>query len=135
MAGTFRHVKATFLVTKKEGLSDEEFRKHYTDVHAPMAIEVCKRHGALDYSVHFNTEAEKVAARAAFGENATFISCDAVTTFIFPDMKSLVESFADPEYAAKLAPDEATFTDRSKSQFAVSNEFVVLAGGRDSVPS
>lgn len=51
MAGTFRHVKATFLVTKKEGLSDEEFRKHYTDVHAPMAIEVCKRHGALDYSV------------------------------------------------------------------------------------
>lgn len=50
-------------------------------------------------------------------------------------MKSLAESFADPEYAAKLAPDESTFTDRSKSQFAVSNEFVVLANGRDSVPS
>lgn len=93
------------------------------------------RQKSADCRQHFNTEAEKAAARAAFGENATFISCDAVTTFIFPDMKSLVESFADPEYASKLAPDEATFTDRSKSQFAVSNEFVVLANGRDSVPN
>ncbi|UKZ47790.1 hypothetical protein TrVGV298_002019 [Trichoderma virens] len=127
MTGTFRKVvKATFLVTKKEGLSDEEFRSHYTEIHAPMAIEVCKRHGVLDYSV-----SEKAAARAAFGENAAFIGCDAITTFIFPDMKSLVESFADPDYAAKLAPDESTFTDRSKSQFAVSDEFAVLANGQE----
>jgi hypothetical protein len=52
MTGTFRHVaKATFLVSKKEGLSDEEFRKYYTEVHAPMALELCKRHGVLDYSI------------------------------------------------------------------------------------
>lgn len=52
MAGTFRQiVKATFLVSKKEGLSDEEFRKHYTEIHAPMALEVCQRHGGLDYSI------------------------------------------------------------------------------------
>ncbi|KAL7947983.1 EthD domain-containing protein [Trichoderma barbatum] len=132
MAGIFRQVvKATFLVTKKEGLSDEEFRQHYTDIHAPLAIEVCKRHGVLDYSIHFNTEDEKEAARAAFGAKATFIGCDAITTFVFPDMKSLLGSFADPDYEAKLAPDEATFTDRSKSQFAVSDEFVVLANGQE----
>ncbi|KAL7930389.1 EthD domain-containing protein [Trichoderma chlorosporum] len=132
MTGTFRKVvKATFLVTKKEGISDEEFRTHYTEIHAPMAIEVCKRHGVLDYSIHFNTEAEKAAARAAFGENATFIGCDAITTFIFHDMDSLIGSFADPEYEAKLAPDESTFTDRSKSQFAVSDEFAVLANGQE----
>lgn len=52
MSGTFRHVaKATFLVSKKEGLSDEEFRKYYTEVHAPMALEFCRRHGVLDYSI------------------------------------------------------------------------------------
>ncbi|RFU75131.1 hypothetical protein TARUN_7133 [Trichoderma arundinaceum] len=131
MAGTFRQVvKATFLVSKKEGLTDEEFRKHYTEVHAPMALEVCKRHGVLDYSIHFNTEAERAAARAAFGEKATFIDCDAITTFIFPDMKSLLESFADPEYEAKLAPDERRFSNQLKSQFAVSNDFVVLANGQ-----
>lgn len=52
MAGTFRQVaKATFLVSKKDGLSDEEFRKYYTEVHAPMALAFCKRHGVLDYSI------------------------------------------------------------------------------------
>lgn len=52
MAGTFRHVaKATFLISKKEGLSDEEFRKYYTEVHAPMALDFCKRYGVLDYSI------------------------------------------------------------------------------------
>ncbi|KAL7816703.1 EthD domain-containing protein [Trichoderma gracile] len=127
MAGAFRKViKATFLVSKKDGLSDEEFRQHYTDVHAPMALEVCRRHGVLDYSIHFNTEAEKEAARSAFGGNATFIDCDAITTFIFPDMQSLIGSFADPDYEARLAPDEATFCNREKSRFAVSDEFSVF---------
>lgn len=52
MAGTFRHVvKATFLVSKKDGMSDEEFRKYYTEVHAPLALEHCKRHRVLDYSI------------------------------------------------------------------------------------
>ncbi|PTB70300.1 hypothetical protein BBK36DRAFT_1173813 [Trichoderma citrinoviride] len=127
MAGTFRKVvKATFLVTKKEGLSDEEFRQHYTDIHAPMALGVCKRHGVLDYSI-----AEKEVARAALGGNANFIDCDAITTFVFPDMQSLIAAFADPEYEARLGPDEATFSDRLKSRFAVSDEFSVLVNGQE----
>ncbi|KAL6856631.1 EthD domain-containing protein [Trichoderma novae-zelandiae] len=134
MAGSFRKVvKATFLVSKKEGISDEDFRQHYTEIHAPMALEVCKRHGVLDYSIHFNTEAEKEVARAAFGENAAFIDCDAITTFVFPDMKSLIGSFADPDYEAKLAPDEGTFCNRLKSRFAVSDEFSVLANGQEQI--
>ncbi|KAL9488086.1 hypothetical protein ACSS6W_000363 [Trichoderma asperelloides] len=131
MAGTFRHVaKATFLVSKKEGLSDEEFRKYYTEVHAPMALEFCKRHGVLDYSIHFNTEAERAVTQAAFGDKTTFINCDAITTFVFPDMESLLASFADPEYEAKLGPDEENFANGQKLQFAVSDEFVLLAGGQ-----
>ncbi|EGR49969.1 uncharacterized protein TRIREDRAFT_105983 [Trichoderma reesei QM6a] len=127
MASTFRNVvKATFLVSKKEGLSDEEFRQHYTDIHAPMALEVCRRHGVLAYSI-----AEKETTRSAFGENAAFIDCDAITTFIFPDMQSLIGSFADPDYEARLAPDKATFCNRLKSQFAVSDEFSVVADGQE----
>ncbi|KAL7922785.1 EthD domain-containing protein [Trichoderma austrokoningii] len=131
MAGTFRQVaKATFLVSKKDGLSDEEFRKHYTEVHAPMALDLCKRYGVLDYSIHFNTEVERAATRAAFGDKASLINCDAITTFVFPDMKSLLASFADPEYETKLGPDERNFANGQKLQFAVSDEFVVLAGGQ-----
>ncbi|PTB44957.1 hypothetical protein M441DRAFT_64640 [Trichoderma asperellum CBS 433.97] len=126
MSGTFRHVaKATFLVSKKEGLSDEEFRKYYTEVHAPMALEFCRRHGVLDYSI-----AERAVTRTAFGDKTSFINCDAITTFVFPDMESLLASFADPEYEAKLGPDEENFANGQKLQFAVSDEFVLLAGGQ-----
>ncbi|UKZ60908.1 uncharacterized protein TrAtP1_002178 [Trichoderma atroviride] len=132
MTGTFRHVaKATFLVSKKEGLSDEEFRKYYTEVHAPMALDFCKRYGVLDYSIHFNTEAERAVTRAAFGNKTSFINCDAITTFVFPNMESLLASFADPEYETKLGPDEKNFANDQKLQFAVSDEFVLLAGGQE----
>ncbi|KAK1252347.1 hypothetical protein MKX08_003534 [Trichoderma sp. CBMAI-0020] len=126
MTGTFRHVvKATFLVSKKEGLSDEEFRKYYTEVHAPMALVFCKRYG------HFNTEVEREIIRAAFGNKTSFINCDAITTFVFPNMESLLATFADPEYETKLDPDEKNFANDQKLQFAVSDEFVLLAGGQE----
>lgn len=46
-------------------------------------------------------------------------------------MESLVASFADPEYEKTLGPDEKNFANGQKSQFAVSDEFVLLAGGRE----
>jgi hypothetical protein len=45
-------------------------------------------------------------------------------------MESLLASFADPEYETKLGPDEKNFAHGQKLQFAVSDEFVVLASGQ-----
>lgn len=45
-------------------------------------------------------------------------------------MESLLASFADPEYETKLGPDEKNFANGQKLQFAVSDEFVLLAGGQ-----
>lgn len=45
-------------------------------------------------------------------------------------MESLLASFADPEYETKIGPDEKNFANDNKLQFAVSDEFVVLAGGK-----
>lgn len=44
-------VKATFLVTKKKGMSDEEFEQHYTEVHIPMVAGILNRHRVLYYGV------------------------------------------------------------------------------------
>jgi hypothetical protein len=46
-------------------------------------------------------------------------------------MESLLASFADPEYATKIGPDEKNFANDQKLQFAVSDEFVLLAGGQE----
>lgn len=44
-------VKATILVKKKPGMSDEEFIQHYNHKHAQMAAPVLQRHNVITYSL------------------------------------------------------------------------------------
>jgi len=44
-------VKATILVKKKPGMSDEDFIQHYNHHHAQMAAPVLEKHHVLTYSL------------------------------------------------------------------------------------
>lgn len=44
-------VKATILIRKKEGMSDEDFIEHYNNVHAQRAVPILQRHGIISYSL------------------------------------------------------------------------------------
>jgi len=44
-------VKATILVRKKPGMSDEAFIEHYNQVHAQMAAPVLQKHNVITYSL------------------------------------------------------------------------------------
>lgn len=48
---SFRNViKVTFFVYKKEGTSHEEFAKYWSGTHAPLAVEVMKKHKIISFS-------------------------------------------------------------------------------------
>lgn len=52
MVGQYRKIiKATFLVTKNPGFTDEEFREYYINNHMPLAAGHCQKHGVLEYNV------------------------------------------------------------------------------------
>jgi len=44
-------VKATILVKKKPGMSDEDFIEHYNNKHAQMAAPVLEKHNCITYSL------------------------------------------------------------------------------------
>lgn len=44
-------VKATILVKKKPGMSDEDFIEHYNHKHAQMAAPVLEKHNVITYSL------------------------------------------------------------------------------------
>lgn len=44
-------VKATILVKKKEGMSDEDFVEYYNSVHAQRAVPILQKHGIISYSL------------------------------------------------------------------------------------
>lgn len=50
-AGFRKVTKATILVKKKAGISDEDFVNHYNKVHAQMAATVLLKHKIISYSL------------------------------------------------------------------------------------
>lgn len=44
-------VKVTVMVKKKDGISDDDFIKHYNGVHAQLAAPVLLRHQIISYSL------------------------------------------------------------------------------------
>lgn len=44
-------VKATILVKKKEGMSDDAFVDYYNTHHAQRAVPILQRHGIISYSL------------------------------------------------------------------------------------
>ncbi len=44
-------VKATILVKKKPGMSDEDFIEHYNHKHAQLAAPVLEKHNVITYSL------------------------------------------------------------------------------------
>jgi hypothetical protein len=50
-AGFRKVVKATILVKKKEGMSDDNFIEYYNNVHAQRALPILQRHGIISYSL------------------------------------------------------------------------------------
>ncbi|PTB63058.1 hypothetical protein BBK36DRAFT_1144122 [Trichoderma citrinoviride] len=123
-------VKATFLVTKKKGMSDDDFEQHYTSVHIPMVVEILSRHNVIQYSVQFVTSENKETIRAQFGGAIDSIDCDAVVTTIFPDMDALKATFSDPELPAKLHPDEKKFTEDDRRMVIGKEYFGIREGQR-----
>ena len=50
-SGFRKVVKATILVKKKPGMSDEDFIEHYNHKHAQMAAPVLEKHKIITYSL------------------------------------------------------------------------------------
>lgn len=50
-SGFRKVVKATILVKKKEGMSDEDFIEYYNNHHAQKAVPILQRHGIISYSL------------------------------------------------------------------------------------
>jgi hypothetical protein len=50
-AGFRKVVKATILVKKKDGMTDEAFIEYYNNVHAQKAVPILQRHGIISYSL------------------------------------------------------------------------------------
>jgi len=104
-------IKVVYCITKKPGLSDEEFFRYWTDVHGPIGARIPGLR-KLVQSHRLSLPGEK---RSDY---------DGMAELWFDDVAALIAARKSPEWRAST-DDEAHFIDLSKTAYFVSKERVI----------
>ncbi len=108
-------IKSLSLLTRKAGMSPEEFRKHWVEVHAPLARGVP---GLKKYVLtHVLAERFRPDIPGLEGE------VNGIAELWYDDLESMQKANASPE-AKRLHADGATFIGRIK-MFTTEETFII----------
>jgi uncharacterized protein (TIGR02118 family) len=110
-------IKTIGLLTRKHGLSHEQFVAHWRDVHAPLARAVP---GVRRY-----VQSHIVAERTRPDIPATDVDIDGIAELWYDDLAAMERAHATPE-ARRLFADGALFIGRIKS-FVVAEKVIIPA--------
>jgi uncharacterized protein (TIGR02118 family) len=106
-------IKVVYCITKKPGMTDEEFFDYWTSVHGPI--------GARIPGLRKLVQSHRRDANAD-AHSATY---DGVAELWFDDFEALRNARQSPEWLASTA-DEANFIDSDKVAYLVTEERVIL---------
>jgi uncharacterized protein (TIGR02118 family) len=107
-------VKLIYTITRKAGLSVEEFQRHWRDVHGPIAAKMpgCRRY----VQSHVLPELYNREQQPPY---------DGVAELWFDDLETMEAAFYSPA-AKDSRADELLFLDHSKSFLIITEEKIVL---------
>ena len=111
-------IKFTILLARKPSLTHAEFVAHHRDVHAALFMSV----PAVRETVRRYVQQHAIPAELPGMPPAKY---DGITELWFDDIGALARCFSDPEYLARVRPDEESFLDLHACDFVVSTEHVV----------
>jgi uncharacterized protein (TIGR02118 family) len=111
-------LKAVAMLKRKPGLTSEEFRSHYEEVHAPLCLRLFPT--IRRYMRNYVTQ-----TIASGTGNSGF---DCITEQWFDDMEGLQEmlSLSAGDAGRRVRDDEKTFLDRTKTVYMVVEEVASL---------
>jgi uncharacterized protein (TIGR02118 family) len=106
-------VKLVYCITKKTGLTDEEFFRYWRDVHGPVGARI-PRLRKLVQSHRLSVPGDKHRP-----------DYDGIAELWFDDIDALLAARQSSEWTT-LTEDEANFIDRSRTAYFVSEEHTIL---------
>ena len=105
-------VKLVYCISKKAGLSDQEFFAYWTEVHGPIGMRI----------PHLRRLVQ--SHRIAVPKDSQKPDFDGMAELWFDDLKSLLEARQSPEWQASTQ-DEANFIDHRRVAYFISEEHVI----------
>jgi uncharacterized protein (TIGR02118 family) len=106
-------IKLVYCITKKEGLTDEEFFRYWKDIHGPIGARIPGLH-RLVQSHRLTIDGDEHRA-----------DYDGMAELWFDSVKALLAARQSPEWKA-ASRDEAHFIDRKRVAYFVTEEHTIL---------
>lgn len=106
-------IKVVYCITKKPGLSDEEFFRYWKEVHGPLGSRIPGLRKLVQ------------SHRICVGGDHRKPYFDGVAELWFDDVALLLNARQSPEWQAATA-DEANFVDHKHVAYFVSEEHVIF---------
>ena len=112
-------IRAFFCVTKKPGMSDEEFHRYWKEVHAPIAAKIP---GIRRYVQHHTAYPNLL-------ESMGVPSYDGAAEIWVDDFASLERVVSTPEIARAFEDHPNFLADNTRCALFITEEHVVIDGG------
>jgi uncharacterized protein (TIGR02118 family) len=108
-------IKLVYCITKKRGMSDEDFFRYWKDIHGPIGARIPRLRRLVQ------------SRRVVVPGDRYRPDYDGMVELWFDDAQALLEARQTAEWKAS-SEDEANFIDRSEVAYFVSEEHVVVDG-------
>ena len=106
-------VKLVYCISKKAGLSDEEFFRYWENIHAPIGAGIPQLRKLVQ------------SRRLTIPGDKYHPDYDGMAELWFDDVEALLEARQSPEWKAS-SEDEANFIDHQRFAYFVSEEHLLL---------
>ncbi|KAJ9612929.1 hypothetical protein H2200_002870 [Cladophialophora chaetospira] len=115
---TLSPVQVTVFIKRKPGMSEEEFHKYWTEVHAPLVEEWLAKHGGLRYVQHHTPSwlrQQVSAAWAELGASPNMADYDGIGEVTVRNIQDLKTALEDLYYRDRVVPDQLAFMDTNST--------------------
>ncbi|EED13320.1 conserved hypothetical protein [Talaromyces stipitatus ATCC 10500] len=105
---------------KKEGMSEEDYRHHMTQVSAPMTKHLMVKYGVKRWTMIHNQEETRALMKRLFDHQmANLADFDCFSQVIFKDVDDYKRMKDDPWYKQHLVGDHENFADTRRSAMTI----------------
>ena len=107
---------------RKPGMSHEEFSKYWREIHGPLLANNPKISKYIKRYIQHHISPNRSAP------GLQQLPYDGFSEVWFATMEDRTKMFAEPDFQAKVIPDEANFLDLSRTRTSMSDMQVVQVG-------